>query len=341
MPIQKQNPYVLVTGGCGYIGSHMAIELLKQNYSVVIIHNLINSKKNTINKISKITKKKPTFIKYDLKEKNKLNKIFEKYKFLAIFHFAGLKSVKDSIDNPLKYYEVNITITLNLLSMVKKYKIRNFIFSSSATVYDKKSKLPWSEKSRTEFSDHPYGSSKLINEKLLEYFYNKNKNFSFGILRYFNPAGVHKSYLIGEDPKSQSSNLVPNIIKYLLGKIKFISIYGNKYETKDGTAVRDYIHISDLIRGHMLAFNFILNNKGFNIWNLGSGEGYSVMDILHSFEKQLKKRIKNRKAPPRKGDLPKFWADIKKAEKELGWTPKKNFNDIAIDTINYVKKLNK
>ncbi len=331
---------ILLTGGCGYLGSHCAVELLNNGYEIIIIDNFSNSDKNIHKHIEYIAKKKVKLIECDIRDRKKLDDIFFNNKIESVFHFAGLKSISDSFNKPKDYYSVNIIGTAVLLELMVKYCVSKIIFSSSATIYSDYSKLPWHEKIELKIPESPYAQSKVIIEKLLKNF-SLNHNFlKVAILRYFNPVGAHHSGLIGEN-STNSTNLFPEIIKYLNNEIPHINIYGNNFDTHDGYGVRDYIHVSDLINGHIEALNFILkHNKTYNydVWNLGSGKGRSVLEIINAFEKKLNRKLKYVIKPRRKGDLGQYWADINKAKRELGWDPKKTLNEIVEDSLMNLKE---
>ena len=329
---------ILVTGGCGFIGSHVAAELLSLNAEVIIIDNLSNSSKKIITKLRKLTSKKIVFSKGDLKNKIFLEKIFSKYNISDVFHFAGLKSIKQSISNPLLYFSNNVEGTKNLIEVMRKKNVRNIIFSSSATVYNLNNSIPWSEKSLVSNNNHPYGNSKLLIENMLRDLSEKEDNWNVAILRYFNPVGSHQSNILGEHSIINSTNLVPKICKTILGISKSVPIYGNNFNTPDGTGIRDYIHISDLVSGHIKAYNYIKNKNGCFIWNLGSGKGYSVLEVIKKFSEILNIDINYKFEPRRPGDLDEYWASIEKSKNELNWSPVKDLNDIVNDTYKFINK---
>ncbi len=331
---------ILITGGAGYIGSHLAYDLINRKQDVIIVDGLLSANKDNIYAINKLLKVKIKFIKCNLLDSKRLENIFKKNKISTIFHLAGFKSINESIKNPLKYYQNNINCTLNILSLAKKYKINKIIYSSSATVYGSNAKVPYSENSECFADSSPYAMSKLISEKLLYDFHEANKFCKIAILRYFNPIGTHNSGKIGYD-YTRSTNLIPNIIKILLNKNKKLKIFGDNYKTRDGTGVRDYIHIDDLIRGHLLALKKIKMNNGYNVWNLGTGQGHSVLEVVKMFEKVLCKKINYTIVKNREGDLSHFWCSTKKAEKELNWKAKKNLTNMIRDEINFFNSINK
>jgi len=329
---------ILVTGGAGYIGSHAVTELLLRNNQVIVFDNLNNSSIKSIERVKKITKKDFLFIKGDLKNINDLNKLFNSNEIDAVMHFAGLKAVHQSVLNPLEYYSNNFYGTLNLLKSMKQFNVSNLIFSSSATVYGKYAKTPYQEEMNLGYSSSPYGSSKIMIEMMLEDEAIANKNFKCVSLRYFNPIGAHHSGEIGDNPKGVPNNLMPFITQVAIGKQKDLIIYGNDYLTADGTCERDYIHISDLVDGHISALDWLINNKNFSgveIFNLGTGNPISVLEIVKSFEKANEINIPYRFTSRRQGDLPSFWADTRKAKEILGWECKKSLVDMMKDSWNW------
>tara|TARA_Y100000591_G_scaffold324043_1_gene342843 strand:+ start:39 stop:1046 length:1008 start_codon:yes stop_codon:yes gene_type:complete len=332
---------ILVTGGLGYIGSHFIVQLLKEDTDLLIIDNLSNSKLDNLKFIENLTKKKINFIECDTRDKKNINKIFLNETIDTIIHFAGLKSISESFEKSSEYFSNNISGTSNLLDSALKNNVNNFIFSSSATVYGNKHPSPWKESQEIKLPESPYAISKIVSEKILENASRFQINFKVGVLRYFNPIGYHESGYIGENIAT-SKNLIPAIINYLLGNSKILNVYGNDYETHDGSCVRDYVHINDLVDGHLKALKYIKNsNKNFDIWNLGSGCGYSVFQIINIFEKLTNSKIKISMSPRRNGDLPYFWADISKAKKELNWAPVKHIEEMIADSLNHYNYLSK
>lgn len=328
---------ILVTGGLGYIGSHTVVELINNNYEVVIIDNLSNSKIETLDKLKKITGKDIKFYQNDVCDKDALRKIFSENKIDGVIHFAGYKAVGESVEKPLKYYRNNIDSTLSLLEVMDENKCYNIIFSSSATVYGKPKSLPIYEDFPLS-TTNPYGTTKLFIEQILNDLYVSNNNWNITILRYFNPIGAHKSGLIGEDPKDIPNNLMPYIVKVANKELEVLSIFGDDYDTPDGTGVRDYIHVVDLARGHVLA----LKNKktGVKIYNLGTGKGTSVLELVHAFEKVNKIEINKKISPRRPGDIDACYASCEKAMKELGFKAEKDIDEMCMDAYNFVKKNN-
>lgn len=328
---------ILVTGGAGYIGSHTCIELLNNNYDVIIIDNLSNSKKEVIENIKKITNKDLTFYKGDVCDQELLEKIFNENKIDAVIHFAGFKAVGESVEKPLEYYENNIGSTINLCNVMRNNNCKKLIFSSSATVYGEQKKMPIKEDYPTGGTTNPYGTSKLFIEHILEDLVISDPEWSIILLRYFNPIGADKSGLIGDNPNGIPNNLMPYVCRVATGELKELSIFGNDYDTKDGTGVRDYIHVSDLAHGHVLAINKVMNSKGTNIYNLGTGIGYSVLDIVNTFNKVNNLNIPYKITDRRPGDIAICYADTTKAYKELGFKCKKDLEDMVKDSYNFYK----
>ena len=328
---------ILVTGGLGYIGSHTVVELLENGYDVVIIDNLSNSKIETLDKLKKITGKSIKYYQNDVCDKEILRKIFKENKIDAVIHFAGYKAVGESVSKPLKYYRNNIDSTLSLLEVMEENNCLNIIFSSSATVYGKPASLPIYENFPLS-TTNPYGTTKLFIENILNDLYISNNKWNITILRYFNPIGAHKSGLIGEDPKDIPNNLMPYIVKVAIGELPVLNIFGDDYDTVDGTGVRDYIHVVDLAKGHVLA----LNNKenGVKIYNLGTGRGTSVLELVNAFEKVNNVSINKKIAPRRPGDIDACFASCDRAFKELGFKAQKDIDEMCKDAYNFVKNNN-
>ena len=327
---------VLVTGGCGYIGSHTCVELLDNGYDVVIIDNLSNSKKNVVDKIEKITNKKVIFYQEDVCNKEALDKIFAKEKIEAVIHFAGYKAVGESVKEPLMYYRNNLDSTMSLLETMKKYNCKKIVFSSSATVYGKPEKLPITE----DFPLHttnPYGSTKLMIEMILNDLYVSDNEWAIAILRYFNPIGAHKSGLIGEDPNGIPNNLMPYIVKVANKELKELSVFGNDYDTIDGTGVRDYIHVVDLAKGHIKAIEKVTKDKGIDTYNLGTGNGYSVLQIINTFKKVNNIDVPYKIVDRRPGDIDSCYASVEKAQKLLNWKAELDIEEMCKDSYNYIK----
>lgn len=328
---------ILVTGGCGYIGSHTVVDLLNDGLEVVIVDNLVNSKRDVLEKIKKITGKCVTFYEYDLCDMEKLDSIFKKESISAVIHFAGLKAVGESVSIPLKYYQNNLTGTINLLLCMQKYNVKKIIFSSSATVYGNPKTLPIKEDFPLS-TTNPYGTTKLMIETILKDLYQSDNSFDITILRYFNPIGAHKSGLLGEDPNGIPNNLMPYIVKVATGKLPVLNIFGADYKTVDGTGVRDYIHVLDLSYGHMLA----LKNKktGLKIYNLGTGKGTSVLELVTMFETVNKVKINKKIVGRREGDIDACYASCSLAVRELGFKCRYTLEDMCLDSYNYVKNNN-
>lgn len=322
---------VLVTGGAGYIGSHATLKLLEKGFDVVVLDNLVNGSEAALDRVSTICSRTPDFIKGDVRDSSVLDKIFSDYQFDAVLHFAGLKSVNESLQIPLEYYSVNVAGTIALLQAMEKAGVLTIVFSSSATVYGDSTRAPVDELSATGGCVNSYGRSKLIAEEVLNDLPLNNTGWRVGILRYFNPVGAHSSGLIGEDPKGPPNNLMPFICQVAAGKRSFLSIFGNDYPTKDGTGIRDYIHVADLVEGHLSALTFLQNNTGVHTWNLGTGRGYSVLELVNCFMEVTGQNIPYIFADRRQGDLVASWASTDKAELELEWKAKRGLTDMVED----------
>lgn len=330
---------ILVTGGAGFIGSHTVVELLNSGREVVIIDNFSNSKPEVLENIKKITGKDFKFYEIDYLNKNKLEKVFEENNIEAVLNFAGYKSVGESVKKPLEYYENNISGALILLETMKKYNVKKFIFSSSATVYGEPEKIPLTEDCKIGGTTNPYGTTKLFIEQILQDLYKSDNTWDIAILRYFNPVGAHESGLIGEEPQGIPNNLMPYVARVAAGTLKELSVFGNDYDTPDGTGVRDYIHVVDLAKGHVNALEKLeKEGKGLYIYNLGTGTGYSVLDMVKAFEKATGKKVPYKIAPRRAGDIATCYADPKKAKEELGWEANKTLDDMCIDSWRYINK---
>mgnify|MGYP005870643925 CR=1 FL=1 len=327
---------VLVTGGAGYIGSHTCVELLNAGEDVIIVDNFVNSKPDALDHIREITGKDFKFYETDLLDREGLEKIFAQNEIDAVIHFAGLKAVGESVQQPLRYYHNNITGTLILCELMEKYNVKRLVFSSSATVYGAPKSVPI----REDFSlstTNPYGSTKLYIEGILRDLYVADKGWSIALLRYFNPIGAHKSGLIGEDPNGIPNNLMPYIAKVAVGKLEKVHVFGNDYPTPDGTGVRDYIHVVDLARGHVCAIRKLETGCGLFICNLGTGKGYSVLDVIHAFSKACGKEIPYVIDPRRPGDIAECYADPTKAKNELGWVAEYGIEEMCADSWNWQK----
>lgn len=328
---------VLVTGGAGYIGSHTVVELLDNNYDVIVVDNFSNSKPIVIDRIKEITGKNFKFYEVDVCDKEKLEVVFKENKIDAVIHFAGFKAVGESVSVPLKYYRNNIDSTLTLLELMDKYGVRKIVFSSSATVYGNPEELPIKETARLS-TTNPYGTTKLYIEGILKDLYNSNNDYSIAVLRYFNPVGAHKSGLIGESPNGIPNNLVPYIVKVAKKELDHLNVFGNDYDTPDGTGVRDYIHITDLARGHISALKYITNHKGIDYYNLGTGHGYSVMEMVNTFESVNHVKVPYEITSRRSGDIATCYADTSYANERLNWHAELELNDMLESAYNYAKK---
>ena len=323
---------ILVTGGTGYIGSHTCVLLLEHGYEVVIIDNLSNSKKEVVDRIEEITGKNVMFYEGDVRDKELLSRIFTEHKIDGVIHFAGLKAVGESVKLPLMYYRNNIDSTLSLCEVMNEYNIKNIIFSSSATVYGTPEELPLKETSKVGGTTNPYGSTKLFIENILKDLYISDDSWNITILRYFNPVGAHESGLLGEDPNGIPNNLMPYIVKVACGELECLSIFGDDYNTNDGTGVRDYIHVVDLAMGHVKSLN---NMKGLNIYNLGTGNGYSVLEMVNTFKKVNNVDVNYKIVGRRDGDIDACYADSSKAFNELGWKAELSLEDMVLSAYKY------
>ena len=327
---------VLVTGGCGYIGSHTVVELQKNGFDVVIVDNLSNSKEAVLDRIQQITGTKPTFYKVDMTDKAALRGVFEKEKFSDVIHFAGHKAVGESVRKPLEYYRNNLDSTMNLLELMREFGVKNIVFSSSATVYGNPATVPITEDFPLSCTN-PYGQTKLMIEYILKDLYKADASFNIALLRYFNPIGAHPSGLIGEDPNGIPNNLVPYITQVAVGKLERLNVFGNDYPTRDGTGVRDYIHVVDLAKGHLAALKKLSENCGLVIYNLGTGNGYSVLEVLNAFSETVGRPLPYVIAPRRAGDIAECYADPTKAYKELGWKAELDLKRMAEDSWRWQK----
>ncbi len=329
---------ILVTGGTGFIGSHTVVELINAGHEVVIVDNLINSQKNAISKIKRITQVRPLFYKVDVGDKKKMEKVFNEHKFDAVIHFAGLKAVGESVQKPLMYYRNNLDSTLTLLELMKEHDVRNIIFSSSATVYGMPEVMPIKEEDPLGDTTNPYATTKLFIEQILRDFVNANKGFKAVSLRYFNPIGAHPSKLLGESPSDIPNNLMPYISKVANGKLEYLSVFGDDYDTVDGTGVRDYVHVVDLAKGHLLALKAFSFAPSYNYYNLGTGHGTSVLELIHAYEKANKIKIPYKIGPRRSGDIATSFADVTKARNELGFNPQYSIKDACRHAYLFEKK---
>ncbi len=327
---------ILVTGGTGYIGSHTVVELIQAGHEVTIVDNLYNSKIEVLDRIEQIAGMKPKFYDVDLRDAEALAKVFQENQFEAVMHFAGLKAVGESVEQPLRYYENNIGGTINLLECMEEYGVKKIIFSSSATVYGVQDSPKCIETMQTGAGiSNPYGRTKYMIEEILKDVTVADPEFEVTILRYFNPIGAHKSGLLGEDPNDKPNNLMPIIMKVATGEIEMLSVYGDDYDTPDGTCVRDYIHVVDLAKGHLAALEHMA--AGVQIYNLGSGEGHSVFEMVEAFDQASGMKLPSQVTGRRAGDLAMMYADPALAEEKLGWTTGLSIEDAMKDTLNFLK----
>ena len=333
--MESNKQKILVTGGTGYIGSHVVVELLKQGYEVEIIDNLSNSQIEVLDKIEQITGTKPIFHEIDLLDQSALNQIFNDSSFELVIHFAGLKAVAESIEQPLRYYDNNITGTLNLLQAMQNHNVKSIIFSSSATVYGDQGIAKCTEDMPTGIKlTNPYGKTKYMIEEILKDLAMADPDMQIIALRYFNPIGNHKSGLLGENPNGIPNNLMPYIMKVSKGELPELNVFGNDYDTKDGTCLRDYIHVVDLAKGHLAAIKGL--KPGFTAYNLGTGYPTSVLEMIHAFEKVSGKPLPHKFTPRRPGDLPKLYADPTKAKQELDWHARLTIEDAIKDILTFI-----
>ncbi|MGG3467831.1 UDP-glucose 4-epimerase GalE [Neobacillus pocheonensis] len=322
---------ILVTGGAGYIGSHTSVELLNAGYEIIIVDNLANSKPESLNRVKELTNKNFMFYQLDLLDKQELEDVFSNHQIEAVIHFAGLKAVGESVSIPLHYYHNNITGTLILCEVMNKYGVKNLVFSSSATVYGMPEEVPISEDFALA-ATNPYGRTKLMIEEILRDLVVADDNWSIALLRYFNPIGAHESGRIGEDPNGIPNNLMPFITQVAIGKLKELQVFGNDYDTIDGTGVRDYIHVVDLAHGHLKALEKVMKSNGVEAYNLGTGKGYSVLEIVTAFEEASGKRIPYKIVDRRPGDVAECYANPQKAKSELGWVAEKGIKEMCQDS---------
>ncbi len=323
---------ILVTGGAGYIGSHTTLALLEAGHEVIVLDNLANSSLESLRRVESICAKAPTFIEGDIRDRALLDSIFSRYSIAAVLHFAGLKAVGESVQQPLAYYENNVSGSVVLFQAMAAAGVFNLVFSSSATVYGEPKQMPISEKCPTGIPTNPYGRSKLMVEEILRDLSISEPRWSIALLRYFNPVGAHRSGLIGEDPNGIPNNLLPYISQVAVGKLQQLSVYGDDYPTIDGTGVRDYIHVVDLADGHLKALDAIAKSQGVHIWNLGTGQGYSVLQMIAAFEQAAKVVVPYKIVDRRSGDIAECWADPSKAATELGWKALHSLDDMMRDT---------
>ena len=329
---------ILVTGGAGYIGSHTCVELLSRGYGVVVIDNLCNSNPKSLERVEMLTGKKPKFYEGDVRDEALLRKIFAENEISAVIHFAGLKAVGESVAQPWRYYDNNLNSTLVLTKVMKEVGMKNIIFSSSATVYTADNEMPLRETSRTGNCTNPYGWTKYMTEQILSGISHADPAWSVVLLRYFNPIGAHESGMIGEDPRGIPNNLMPYITQVAIGRRDHLSVFGNDYDTPDGTGVRDYIHVVDLARGHVAAVKYITAHKGCEVFNLGTGVGYSVLDMVNTFQTVNGVSVPYEIVARRPGDIATCYADPAKSEKVLGWKAEHTLADMCRDSWNWQSK---
>ncbi len=329
---------VLVTGGAGYIGSHTVLQLLEQGYEVVVLDNFSNSSVKALERVAEIAKREAKIVTGDIRNYETLNDLFNKYSVTSVMHCAGLKAVGESVNMPIEYYDNNVFGSIQLFKVMQQHEVKNIVFSSSATVYGDPVSLPLKENMKLGSPTNPYGKTKLIIEGILRDWYKSDKNLSISILRYFNPVGAHYSGKIGEDPGGTPTNLMPYISQTAMGKLEVISIFGDDYETRDGTGIRDFIHVSDLARGHLFALEKCLKDKGLHTYNLGTGKGTSVLELIRAFEKANNLKVKYQILNRREGDVAACFADVSKIKNELGWVAQYSISDMCRDTWNWQKQ---
>ena len=329
---------VLVTGGAGYIGSHTCVELLEQGMGVVVIDNLVNSSAKAIERIEQITGKHVDFYENDVRDRAALDRIFEKHDINCAVHFAGLKAVGESVVMPLEYYDNNLNSTITLCEAMRDHGVRNIVFSSSATVYSSENPIPWKETDKTGMCTSPYGWTKYMSEQILRDTSKAVDDFSVTLLRYFNPIGAHSSGLIGEDPRGIPNNLMPFISQVAIGRRDHLNVFGGDYDTPDGTCIRDYIHVVDLARGHVDAIKYLQTHRGESVFNLGTGQGYSVLDMINAFERVTGVKIPYEIVGRRAGDLPAFYSCPDKSAQLLGWKAQYGLDEMCRDTWAWQKK---
>lgn len=330
---------ILVTGGTGYIGSHTVVELIKEGHEVVIVDNLYNSSVNVLDSIEKITGIKPAFYEVDILDVAKLEDIFRNNKFDAVIHFAGYKAVGESVSIPLTYYKNNIAGSINVYELMKKYNVKNLVFSSSATVYGDDFEVPFKEEYGLGTTTNPYGTSKKMNEMILTDLAKADSDFSIVLLRYFNPIGAHESGLIGEIPNGIPNNLVPYIAQTAIGQREYLGVFGDDYDTPDGTGVRDYIHVVDLAKAHVKAIEYANKHNGIEVINIGTGKGYSVMEVLHAYEKACGHKIPYKVMDRRPGDIATCYADTSKAKELLGFEAQYDIDQMCEDSYRFTSNL--
>lgn len=329
---------VLITGGAGFIGSHTCVELLENNVEIVVMDNFCNSTPEAVEAIKTITGKDFPFYECDMLDYDGFKKIFEENKLDAVIHFAGLKAVGESVEKPLEYYHNNLSGTLNLLRLMREYNVKKLVFSSSATVYGMNNPVPFREDMPIGGTTNPYGTTKFFIEQMLQDLAFADPTWKIALLRYFNPVGAHESGLIGENPKGIPNNLMPYIVRVAAGQLEKLSVYGDDYPTPDGTGVRDYIHVCDLAAGHLKALEQLDHIEGARAWNLGTGHGSSVLEVVHAFEKASGRKVPYVIAPRRAGDIAECYADVSRAKEELHWEAKCSLEKMCADSWNYIVK---
>ena len=329
---------VLVTGGAGYIGSHTCVELLERDFDIVVVDNLVNSNVKSLDRVKQITGKDFPYYELDIRDKEALDKVFEAHKIDCVMHFAGLKAVGESVAKPLEYYDNNLFTTITLCKSMREHGVKQIIFSSSATVYTGDNEMPLREDSRTGYCTNPYGWTKYMSEQILRDLAKADPEWSVVLLRYFNPIGAHASGLIGEDPQGIPNNLMPFISQTAIGRRECLSVFGNDYDTHDGTGVRDYIHVVDLAQGHVAAVDYMQKHKGESVFNLGTGTGYSVLDMVKAFERVTGKAVPYKITERRPGDLGTVYASPEKSAEVLGWKAKFGLDEMCRDTWNWQSK---
>ncbi|GAB3539466.1 UDP-glucose 4-epimerase GalE [Noviherbaspirillum agri] len=322
---------ILVTGGAGYIGSHTVLALLEAGYQVLVLDNLCNSTAESLHRVAQICGKTPVFYRGDIRDSGLLNKLFDEHRVEAVLHFAGLKAVGESVQRPVDYYHNNVTGTIELCRAMIKAQVYRLVFSSSATVYGEPTKIPINEDAPTGVPTNPYGRSKLIAEEILQDLARSDSRWRIALLRYFNPIGAHHSGLIGEDPHGIPNNLLPYISQVAIGRLETLPVFGSDYATHDGTGVRDYIHVVDLASGHIKALDALERTTGLEVWNLGTGRGYSVLEMIRAFERASGKLVPYQIVARRPGDIAECWADCTKASKDLGWKAERGLDEMMLD----------
>ena len=328
---------ILVTGGAGFIGSHTVVSLVKAGYEPVIFDNFSNSKPKVLERLAKICGSGIPFMAGDIRSREQVEAVFSAYKIEAVINFAGLKAVGESVKKPLEYYDNNVGGARNLLYVMREYGCRNFVFSSSATVYGEPDSVPLTEESPVKCANCPYGQTKVDIEYMCEELQHADPSFSMVLLRYFNPVGAHESGLIGEDPRGIPNNLMPYLCQVAVGRLPHLNVFGNDYPTPDGTCVRDYIHVVDLAEGHVAALKHCMGKPGTYVYNLGTGVGYSVLDMVKAFSKAIGRQLPYKFAPRRAGDVVQCYADPSKAQRELGWKATRSLEQMAADSYNWQK----